>query len=469
MIACPSPPIIRCLAGFTIATSFSYSEIVVASVAPSGPNTLREAIATATVGETISFDPGLSGETILLGGSELVLEKDVTIDGSGLERAITIDGEETSRIFRISSEAQVSMRFLILENGHSKIIEGVRDGSDGGAIMTHGNLSLEKIFFHANRAGDGVSFPNSSFTGGNGGDGGAIFNTGDLAISQCTFSVHRSGSGGSGFKPGLPGKGGAIYNLGSTQINFSTFFSSSIETTNANLEINNSICDLGTSGFTGDHNYIPPSGQNTRAIMSALKWNFCPIPVHIPYPNSPVIDAANTNHSFTLDQRGRSRVLGDAADIGAVEFDADFDGESFYEMWAARTISPEKDRSFDADPNGNGFTNGMEYVFGASLEKNMTPSFFPPTAIRDKHTEQCEISVNFRGPYEPVTEEFEIAVEEFDPITKSWAQIGTTLPNWPGATTSPYLRKASNDWTFELISRAQKQKAVIRTVIRPIE
>jgi CSLREA domain-containing protein len=56
---------------------------------------LREAIAAANPGDTITFDSGLSGGTIYL-ASTLTLSKNATIDGSALASQITISAASST-------------------------------------------------------------------------------------------------------------------------------------------------------------------------------------------------------------------------------------------------------------------------------------------------------------------------------------------------------------------------------------
>ena len=56
-----------------------------------GDLSLREAIANAEAGATITFDPSLSGGTILLDGEELSIDKSLTIDAASAN-GITING-----------------------------------------------------------------------------------------------------------------------------------------------------------------------------------------------------------------------------------------------------------------------------------------------------------------------------------------------------------------------------------------
>ena len=67
---------------------------------------LREAIlaANATAGaDEITFDAGLSGATITLGGTQLAITEALVIDARPLAANVTIDANELSRIFNITA------------------------------------------------------------------------------------------------------------------------------------------------------------------------------------------------------------------------------------------------------------------------------------------------------------------------------------------------------------------------------
>src|SRR5262249_528148 len=84
--------------------------------------TLREAIAKAEAGDTITFDASLSGKTITLADAELALTKDVTIkgdlDGDG-KADITIDGSALANAIHVTGGSAVLDGLNILHNEDS--------------------------------------------------------------------------------------------------------------------------------------------------------------------------------------------------------------------------------------------------------------------------------------------------------------------------------------------------------------
>jgi len=143
---------------------------------PSGANvSLREAVRdAAATGEfrTIVFDSSLDGKTIVLGGGELVISRDVRVSAKGLSGGLTISGDAQSRIFRVNSNSNLELECLRLVNGNCI---GAASGVRGGAIQNYGSLSAKDCAFDNN------------FSGGN---GGAISNErgGKAIIERSTFT-----------------------------------------------------------------------------------------------------------------------------------------------------------------------------------------------------------------------------------------------------------------------------------------
>ncbi len=123
----------------------------------SGAGSLREAIeaANANAGaDTISFDAGLAGETIVL-TNELAVTDDLTINGLGADQ-LTLDGNKNSRIFNINDYSSattitVEISGLTLTNGNSNEI-GATPAGHGGAILSFENLTVVDSTLRGNQA-----------------------------------------------------------------------------------------------------------------------------------------------------------------------------------------------------------------------------------------------------------------------------------------------------------------------------
>lgn len=134
--------------------------------------TLREAIAAAADGATITFDENVRG-TIMLTGEELVVDKGLVIAGPGASD-LSIDGGyskgRNGRVFRIEAGATVSMSGLTITGGSSG--DTIWD-SNGGGISNAGTLYLTDCAVSGNR----------------GYVGGGIYNReGDVTLTNTTVS-----------------------------------------------------------------------------------------------------------------------------------------------------------------------------------------------------------------------------------------------------------------------------------------
>jgi Ca2+-binding RTX toxin-like protein len=98
--------------------------------------TLREAVAKAEAGDTITFDASLKGKTITLDDAVLALSKDVTIegdlDGDG-KSDITIHGGSDGDIIHVTGGKAV-LDGLVITN---------QDGSDNGSVVADSGATLE--------------------------------------------------------------------------------------------------------------------------------------------------------------------------------------------------------------------------------------------------------------------------------------------------------------------------------------
>ena len=175
-------------------------------------DSLRKAIGDAMPGDTIVFDIGLDASTIRLDGTELLVDKDLTIDASGLSDGITIDGDkgddgpsaDDSRVMTVDAGAVVLIKSVTFTGGMTKDALAGRSESAGGGIRNIGTLTLEDCTISDNRTGESA-------------EGGGISNedSGFLVMKRCTVSGNRTGDGiediGTGFA-GDGGYGGGIAN-----------------------------------------------------------------------------------------------------------------------------------------------------------------------------------------------------------------------------------------------------------------
>ncbi len=142
----------------------------------SGAGSLRQIIADACVGSTITFQAGVS--TLTLTSAEIAINKNLAIDGGTSLVTVTRSsavGTPDFRIFNVPGSALVSMSRLTISNG--------RDG-DGGGLRNLGTLRLNQC---------AVSGNTSTGTGG-----GGVFNQGVLEVIDSTLSNNSAAFIGGG-------------------------------------------------------------------------------------------------------------------------------------------------------------------------------------------------------------------------------------------------------------------------------
>ena len=148
--------------------------ITVQNTNDSGPDSLRQAIADICEGGTISFDASLAGQTITL-SSTLVIDKDLTIDGSALVSEISISGNNSVRVFIVNSDVTATINNLIIQNGKST--------TAGGGIYNSGFLTVVNSIFFGNNVSNNMNSSN----------GGAIANYGGtLIVTDSIFTANNA-------------------------------------------------------------------------------------------------------------------------------------------------------------------------------------------------------------------------------------------------------------------------------------
>ncbi|MEX2170785.1 MAG: RHS repeat-associated core domain-containing protein [Pirellulales bacterium] len=147
--------------------------------------TLREAVALANIDtalDTIAFDPLVfdSQKTITLESGQLTINGDLTIEGPGAN-LLSISGDDTSRVFVVNVDTVVAIQDLTVT--HGEVLNG-----NGGAILSNGNLTLERVVVTDSLA-TGVS-------GSNGAGGGVHSAAGSLTLIDSTIENNEGYKGG---------------------------------------------------------------------------------------------------------------------------------------------------------------------------------------------------------------------------------------------------------------------------------
>lgn len=194
----------------------SAATLVVTNNADSGSGSLRQTIANASSGDTITFDPSLANQTIILTSGKIqFLNKDLTIDGINAPN-LTLSGNNTSGILR-SVNNDLTVKNLTFINGYE---QGPGGAVQGGVNLTPNiDLNIINCVFKNNRAEIGGAvysgyranllvensiFDNNDGTLSNSGfSAGAIAknNEGTVIIRNSVFTNNKGVSGG------------AVYNL----------------------------------------------------------------------------------------------------------------------------------------------------------------------------------------------------------------------------------------------------------------
>jgi hypothetical protein len=207
--------------------SLEAADIVVASTADTGFQSLRQGITAARPGDTIVFnipttqpgyDPKTGVFTIGLTSGQIQIAEDLNIAGP-TDAKIVISGSNLSRVFDIVAGTVNISNVTVTKGtvvGARGVLPNPGGSAQGGGLQNASFLNLTNVSFIANRCvgGDGaLNVSGQRGSDGGSGFGGAIYNSGAITLINCTFSGNNAagGQGGIPSANGGTGNGGAIY------------------------------------------------------------------------------------------------------------------------------------------------------------------------------------------------------------------------------------------------------------------
>jgi len=193
--------------------------LTVTSNGDTGAGTLRNTIASATSGDTITFNTGM---TVTLSSGQLTINKNLTIDGdldNNGTADVTINANHTSRVINITS-GTVMLDGLVITNGFLTGAGGDTPGTSAGlaggdslgaGISNAGTLTITHSTITANKAAGGGGGGGGNLGGGGAGGGGGGFGTAFGGAGGANHgSAGGAGSAGAGGRgAGYSGMGGA--------------------------------------------------------------------------------------------------------------------------------------------------------------------------------------------------------------------------------------------------------------------
>jgi parallel beta-helix repeat protein len=334
---------------------------IVTNTNNSGAGSLRDAVAIACAGNTITVNLPPNSTTTLTTGS-ITIDKNLTITGSGAVN-YGVSGNDASRVFGTSGTTTVSFNDFTIRDGL---------GAEGGGLSTSslGTVNLNRMTFADNGATSNggaivvnpngtLNVSNSTFTGNSAVGGGAILiggGTGAVLIRTSTFTANNAGFGSAisnnGFDVNLTiinstfsGNTGsdAIRALGNTTVLNSTFLNNPTAIFNVSgstLNLSNSIlagssgadCINGGTMPSNDNNLVeddtcPQNANNRRTgdpILAPLAINGGFTRTHAPLLDSPAVNGGsptvcNDAEVQGRDQRGQPRPVNLVCDIGSYQ------------------------------------------------------------------------------------------------------------------------------------------------------
>lgn len=265
---------------------------IVTNTNDSGPGSLRQALADANNGDTVTFDPALNGQIIQLTSAELVVDKSITVNGPGpnLLGISRTSSQPSFRIFHVMPGLSVTIAGLTISGG-----DGGQQGGGGilndHAILTIDNCVVQNSFVVQYNSGGGIyndgsagsstlTVLNSTVTGNHAySAGGGIYNAADNGGSAAVSLTNSTVHGNTAAHDAIPvggGAGGGIYNSGGTMtITNSTVNNNTAGSPGPNFPTGNGggIVSYGTltiidSTISGNQAYLAGGGIENGGVLT---------------------------------------------------------------------------------------------------------------------------------------------------------------------------------------------------------
>ena len=246
--------------------------VTVTTTADSGPGSLRDAVANAADGGTITFkipkrdaghDAASRTWTITLTGGEIAFGKALTVKGGG---KIILDGNGASRILCCESKGTLTLDGLTFQNG--KDIGGGGKGG-GGAVWSRGAINTT-----------GCTFSGNMISRDYGANGGAVYVQGAATVTRCAFTGNTADCedsvGGAVFARGVATVTGCVFTDNSAGNSAGAVFAANLTAAGCTFTGNTAPCGGAARGgnvtatdcsFTG--NTADGSGGAVDAVTAA--------------------------------------------------------------------------------------------------------------------------------------------------------------------------------------------------------
>ena len=333
--------------------------------ADSGAGSLRDKIADASC-TTIVFD----GDYTILLESELVIDKNLNIDGTG--HTVTLSGQDIVRVLNIQAGTVVRLNLLTIRNGTAYTAVGKWNSYSGGGIFNAGALTVTFCTFTENHASDyggaidsedgTLSVADSTFTNNQAYYGGAII--GAIISDEGTLSV-----AGSEFSGNLAYYGGAIWVNETTAITDSTFTENYASGRGGAIELYLGALTISHSTFM--ENYASDYGgaiDSDNGTLSVADSTFT--------GNAAVFEGGAINSLWSTLSVADSEFLGNGADYGGaiwMDYKSTITDSTFTENsandygggirnWGELTIVNSTLTKNSADEDGGGIANAQDGV-----------------------------------------------------------------------------------------------------------